>query len=101
MTVQLIRRTAKDMAGAYYEMQRTDRFRKYWADQKVYIRECWPHFVVSARDTLTHMLTLSTTPAHVKQEIYEALVEEHNRGQSAPPPMKLNIAQTSLDEQPT
>lgn len=81
MTVMLIRRTAKDLAGAFYEKDHSERFRKFWPDQKQFIGRNWPDFVVMARTILTDMLRQNATPPWQKEEIYEALLEDSKRSQ--------------------
>ena len=79
MTVMLVRRTAKDIAGAFYEQNRTDRFRKFWPDQDQYIARNWPDFVEEARSTLAGLLGQKTTSEHLKREIFDALQEDNER----------------------
>lgn len=82
MTVQLIRLTAKDLAGAFYEEDRSDRFRKLWPDVRQFTARNWPNFVPMARAILTGMLDPhSNTVQSLKDEIYEALIEDHRRSQ--------------------
>jgi hypothetical protein len=83
MTVMMVRRTAKDLCGAFYEMNRTDRFRKFWPDQKQYIARNWPDFVEEARTSLAGLLGQSTTPDYLKRQIFEALEDDNERTQSA------------------
>jgi len=79
MTVSLVRKTAKELAGAFYEDNHSDRFRKFWPSQKVFIARNWPSFVEIARVTLTELLRCDGTPEYQKTEIYEALCEDNER----------------------
>lgn len=94
MTVALIRRTAKDLAGKFYEgqmqfehkqllenvyKQRSDRFRKGAGPQKDYIAQYWPKFVPAARSILAQMLTMPGYNDHIKAEIYDALLKDQQR----------------------
>lgn len=92
----LIRRTAKDIAGAFYEQNRTERFRKAWPDQRAYIAKCWPHFVVTAKDTLLELLRRPSTPQHHKQQIYDAFLEDSRRREQTPLIFQKSVQQTHL-----
>lgn len=83
MTVQLVRMAAKEIAGAYYDLERSPQFRKNFPDQRLYVRLRWPHFVEEARKQLSGMLGNSMTPDHQKREIYEALIEDKRRQDTA------------------
>ena len=79
MTVSLVRKTAKELAGAFYEDDHSDRFRKLWPSQKTFIARNWPSFVEIARVALTELLHREGTPEYQKIEIYEALCEDNER----------------------
>lgn len=80
MTVQLIRRQAKEIAAAFWDHgDRSARFREFWPDLDQFVGRNWPKFVQEARDTFVDMLTRSDVPAHWKEEIAEALIEENKR----------------------
>lgn len=92
---RLIRMTAKEFAGAFYEgMQsftpasaagdmapkayaerRTEQFRAYWKSQKLYVAWCWPLFVKDAHTTLVKMLADRTVSQHQKDEIYDTVIQ--------------------------
>ena len=79
MTVMLIRRVAKDLAGADYEEDHSPRFRKLWPDVKTFIGRAWPMYVEAARAVLTSMLNRKDVPQSQKDEIADALIEDNNR----------------------
>lgn len=79
MTQQLVRRTAKDMCGAFYEENRSEQFRKNWPNQRDYIGYNWPSFVEIARGVLASMLADKSTSQHQRDEIYAAIVEDRRR----------------------
>lgn len=70
----LIRRTAKEIAEAWWHDNRTARFRTTWPNCRAYMKMCWPFFVPQAKEALMQMLTHPLTSQHVKDEIYDALV---------------------------
>ncbi len=92
MTVQLIRLLAKNMAGSFFEGQtqfirgelhqhpdspgRSERFRKLAGHQKKFISEHWTEFVPAARKQLIEMLAMPQYNAHIKAEIYDALLSD-------------------------
>lgn len=74
----LIRKTAEEIAGAFYELAAANPdFYTNWPKQRTYIRKNWPAFIPAARAQLTRMLQLDYSD-HVKQEIYEALVNDRS-----------------------
>lgn len=81
VTVLLIRQTAKELAGAWYEEQHSERFRKFWPDVKVFIARNWPTYIPLARQILVEMLRRkdSEVPASQKEQIYDALIEDRER----------------------
>lgn len=85
MTSKLVKKTAKELAGAFYDGEdalrdgrvgRTTTFREAGMTQAQFIREFWPDFVKIARKTLAHILTLPGTSEAEKNQIYDALLEE-------------------------
>lgn len=103
MTSKLVKKTAKELAGAFFgnedtfrdgRVMRTDRFRAANISEKQFVDAYWTDFVVIARKTLAHILTLPGTTQIQKDAIFDALLEE--RGQlndeqkAAPSIMRLN-----------
>lgn len=97
MTVRLIRQTAKEMAGAFYEQaQRSTMFRQFYPNAHDYIHGIahlpsgkiikqetagWERFVDHAKSSLVDMLTSNNVSQHMKDEIEEALKENYRRAQ--------------------
>lgn len=79
MTVMLIRKLAKDMAAAFYEENRSERFRKMWKSRREFVGRSWVGFVDQAEKTLISMLADKNTPEYTKNEIYEAILEQRER----------------------
>lgn len=109
MTVQLIRQTAKEFAGAFYEQkERTDAFRRAYPTLRHFMRGTaiardgtvrpqepgWYHFVDAAKHQLTKLLADPNTHEHLKQPIYEALIENAKRGSK---PGAKRVLQTDLE----
>lgn len=95
MTVQLIRRTAKELAGAFYEQNyRSKDFRRAFPTVKDYLRGTrhwpngsirkvepgWHHFVQGAKGMLATSLRDPTVSDHEKERISDQLIEEAHRG---------------------
>lgn len=92
MVKQLIRRTAKELAGAFFEGQtqfirgqleqhpdspgRSERFRALAGKEKDFIAHNWPTFVEPARRTLAQMLSMPNYSQHIKDEIFDALLAD-------------------------
>lgn len=90
---RLIRHTAKEFAGAFYEgMQvaheaagskpfgedRSTEFRQTFKSQQLYIAWCWPMFVKDARTHLTQLLARPDLAQRLKDEIYEAITQDYH-----------------------
>lgn len=85
MTEHTIRSTAKSLAAADWDNgEHSDRFRKFWPDVKQFIARNWPTYVPMARTILTAQLTDKITPQHLKDAIYDALVEDRRREMLSP-----------------
>lgn len=76
MVHKLIRKTARDMAGCYYEHCATkeDIFYKYYPSVKFFVDYEWRRFIRYAKETLSDMLTMSSVSDQEKREIYDALI---------------------------
>jgi hypothetical protein len=71
----LVHKTAREMAGAYYEHAAHDNtFYHYYPSQKFFIDYEWHRFIAIAKQTLATMLSNPATPEAHKQDIYHALV---------------------------
>lgn len=85
MTERTVRSLAKEFAGKFYEeSQRSLRFRRTWPDQRDYVSKNWPHFVDISVQTLGAMLHRRDVPEHRKEEIYRALIEQHEKEAASP-----------------
>lgn len=71
---KLIKQTAEEFAGVFYDQGRSDRFRKVGLSQKAYIRRYWANFVPPAIETLSALLGMPGTPEDQKHEIYDAIL---------------------------
>jgi len=96
---KLVRHTAKEMAGAFFEnedtfqdgrVMRTERFRALGLTQEQFVRKYWPDFVVAARKTLAHMLMLPGVEQSDKDKIFDALLEDRGA------PTDLQLAAPSI-----
>lgn len=96
MTERTVRMMAKELAGIFYEDNRSPGFRKAFPTFKHYMRgqwvqpdgdvlikePGWTHHIALARKLLAQMLAQSDGRIHpsMKEKIYEALLDEHERG---------------------
>jgi hypothetical protein len=110
MTVQLIRVTAKELAGVFYEQaQRSEAFRRAFPNVREYLRgrahrrdgttvqedPNWWRFVDLAKRTMTAQLRDPNISPIVKEAIAEALIEEAHRGSKA---KARQVMQSNLDK---
>lgn len=85
MTNQLLRMTARGIAGKFYEGEITEltgRFRMENPDQDIYVAQHWPHFVQLAKEQLGQLLTAENVSEHEKMAIMEELIDHAERSQS-------------------
>lgn len=77
-THRLIKKTAVELAGAFYEIKasRDNEFFKRFPNQRRFIEQDWRGFVPTAREVLTDMLTGNECTDHVKREIHHALIHD-------------------------
>lgn len=100
---RLVKNTAKEMAGAFYDgqdmfhdgrMSRTEKFRIKAGTQAQFVETYWRDFVVLARKTLAQMLADPGRPQADKDAIYDALLQERgaytDEELAAPSVMRLN-----------
>ena len=103
MVSKLVRSSAKEMAGAFYDnadvfrdgrVERSDLFRIKARTQGEFIATYWKDFVVIARQKLAELLTMPGIPQADKDKIYDALLQERgawtDEQMAAPSIMRLN-----------
>lgn len=85
MTSKLVKKVAKELAGAFYQGEdvlrdnrigRTATFRSSGITEREFINAYWTDFVKMARKILAHMLTEPGRTDMERNEIYDALLEE-------------------------
>jgi hypothetical protein len=107
---QLIRMTAKELAGAFYEQSmRSPMFRRAFPTVRDFLRghahrrdgsieyqdPNWLQFVDLAKTMLVKQLVAKETSQHIKDAIEEALIENARRGSK---PGAKTVLQTTLDQ---
>lgn len=74
---KLVRDTAKEMAGAFYDFAAHDNvFYKHYPSCKFFIDYEWQKFVYAAKQALTTMLTTPGRPDAERTQIYDALIAD-------------------------
>lgn len=125
MTERTIRTLAKELAGAFYEQKRSDKFRsrnsltraktlkqlpdgsvvevpvvlpffKAYPTSKQFSAGHWPLFVEAARKCMVTMLALPSVSDELKEGIHAALVEDRQNEYKAPPGQQ-TLIQRSLE----
>lgn len=80
MTNFTIQHMAKEFAGEFYESRkRSPTFRARYPNPKVYTAQCWPLWVPAARHVMVKMLTQPHVHQHLKDGIFEALLDDRER----------------------
>lgn len=82
MPPKLIVKTAMEIAAAHYEMIAKSGVIPISVTQKDFARKAWPQYLTIARSQLQDMLA-GGYPETVKQEIYEAFIEEREAAEMA------------------
>lgn len=71
----VIRKTAEEIAGAFYESARSDRFRKEAGAQRLFIRRHWKRHMGQAVESLSGLLGMKGIPEDQKMIIYDAITD--------------------------
>lgn len=75
----VIRKTAEEIAGAFYEQTRTDQFRQEAGAQRYFISRHWKKHVGQALESLSGLLAMPGIPDDQKAVIYGAVTDFYNR----------------------
>jgi hypothetical protein len=67
------------MAGCFYDMDRSETFRRTWPNQKEYVDMKWAHFVPAVREVYSELLGRPSISPEQKEEIYEALIDQADK----------------------
>lgn len=76
MTHPMIVRDAEEMAGQFYELQRSDKFRKTWPNQMQFVKAAWPRFVKAVRAIYADLLGQERVSEDDKHKMYTALIAD-------------------------
>lgn len=79
---KLIVKTAMEIAAEHYDMVARSGLVPITVSQKDFARKAWPQYLAIARSTLQDMLS-GGYPESLKQEIYEAFIEEREAAELA------------------
>jgi hypothetical protein len=90
---ELIRKTAEEITGAFYEMNRSERFRQQAGTQRRFIRQCWKDHVNVAVDVLSSLLAEPGRDEREKEQIYDAIVAFKMRASRGTPMITLGRLQ--------
>jgi len=78
MVHHLIKKTAQELAGAFYEYKarKSDWWYKQFPDQNAFIASDWTNFVLAAKQVLATSLQSGRLTDAEKTEVYEALTAD-------------------------
>lgn len=77
----LIRKTAEEICGVFYDDPRSERFRQNAPRERDFIKRYWPKHVENAVQALSMLLGEPGFPEAEKQKIYDAIVEYQTKRQ--------------------
>lgn len=82
---------AKEFAGAFFDNNRSEAFRKTWPSQDDYVAAKWHHFVEGVRGAYAELLARPDVPQDDKDRVYDALVADApgSASMGAPSPLQL------------
>jgi len=81
----LIRKTAEEIAGCFYEENRSERFRKEAGSQKQFIRRHWKDHISATIQCMAQLLSQPGFDEREKERIHDAIVEFHERAKPGTP----------------
>jgi hypothetical protein len=81
----LIKNTAQEIAGAFYDANRTERFRQQAGSQDDFVRRHWKNHIDHAVEALSMVLGQPGTPEDQKEAVYDAICEYRERSQRGTP----------------
>lgn len=90
---ELIRKTAEEITGAFYEMNRSEQFRQKVGTQRRFVRQCWKDHVNVAIDLLSALLAEPGRDEREKEQIYDAIVAFKMRASRGTPMLTLGRLQ--------
>jgi hypothetical protein len=80
VAIRSIEGLAREIAGCFFEGERSQRFRKKWGtsdkSQQRYINQHWQTFIKPARQMLSQRLGDPSVPETEKERIYHALIAD-------------------------
>lgn len=89
--LRMIDHDCKEFAGAFFEEDRSKKFRRTWqkvgqlsrrSAQDCFVDHAWKHFVVHVRAWYAHKLADPGIPEKEKERLHKALIIEYMRGQA-------------------
>ena len=87
--LRMIDHDCKEMAGLFFEEDRSNKFRKTWKQvgelsrrsaQDCFVDHAWKHFVVHVRAWYAHRLSNPVIPEKEALRLHRALIIEYQRG---------------------
>lgn len=74
-THNVIKQVAIEICGAFYDhAAKNNEFYQAWPNEQRFLRANWPLFIEDARRSLAQMLTRSSLPEDVRDDIAAALI---------------------------
>lgn len=77
---ELIKKTAQEIAGCFYDQNRTDQFRAEAGSQDHFVKRHWKSHIGLAIESLAGLLGNRGIPEDQKELVHEAILEFYERG---------------------
>lgn len=84
MTHPMIVKDAKELAGQFFEKNRTVKFRATWRSDRQFVDACWPRFVQAVRAAYADLLKQDRVNQNDKDAMFRALIADVAEGSQSP-----------------
>ena len=89
--LKMLRHDAEEVAGEFYDMERSDKFRLNWPNQDQFVKSEWKNFVAAVRLMYTERLGDPNTSPKDKDKMFKAVIMQNMMAQGRETDMRLQI----------
>ena len=89
--LKMLRHDAEEVAGEFYDMERSEKFRLNWPDQDQFVKSEWKNFVAAVRLMYTARLGDPNTPPKDADKMFKAIVMQNMMSQGRETDTRLQI----------
>ena len=87
----MLRHDAEQVAGEFYDLERSEKFRLNWPNQDEFVQSEWKNFVAAVRLMYTERLGDDLTTEADKQKMFKAIVMQNIMAQNQEADTRLQI----------